>query len=33
MRAVLAALSAWLTVHLVIAWLEDRPMPGVPSDS
>ena len=28
-RAALAALTAWLTMHLVIVWLADRPMPAV----
>ena len=28
-RAALAALTAWLTAHLVIVWLADRPMPAV----
>ena len=28
-RAALAALTAWLTVHLVVGWLADRPMPAV----
>ena len=28
-RAALASLTAWLTVHLVVGWLADRPMPAV----
>jgi hypothetical protein len=28
-RAALAALTAWLTAHLVIVWFADRPMPAV----